>query len=131
RARSARLAARPRLVFRRLIACRCPWKFAFGPTLRSNPAARKGVALPDRVVIVAEPKMLHALAAGLREGGRFEVATAGTPDEAKALLAHPARAVVVFYGSQQWPMPGALQSLGTAREPGPAPVAVLRKAQAA
>jgi hypothetical protein len=87
--------------------------------------------VPGRVLLVADAKMLPALAAGLRELGRFDVATASSLDEAKAQLGGDAlQAAIVFYGSSQWTLPAVLQALQPVRDKGGKLVAVLQKAQA-
>ena len=85
--------------------------------------------MPARVLLIADPKMLPALAAGLREGGRFEVVTAPSPEAAQELAAEPLQAAILFYGTSLWTLPAALQALKPLRDKGAHVVAVLQKAQ--
>ena len=85
--------------------------------------------MPARVLLIADPKMLPALAAGLREGGRFEVVTASSPEAAQELAAEPLQAAILFYGTPLWSLPAALQALKPLRDKGAQVVAVLQKAQ--
>jgi hypothetical protein len=79
-----------------------------------------------RLLVVADPKMLSSLAAGLREGARFEVATAPLSDPTAAqAAAAEAEAVALFYGG-----PTAVQALSSrVRDRGGRMVAVLQRDQ--
>jgi CheY-like chemotaxis protein len=80
-----------------------------------------------RLLVVADSKMLPALANGLREGGAFEVAVASLSEPAAAqAAAAEAEAVVLFYGG-----PAAVQALAAKlRDRGGRMVAVLQTNQA-
>ena len=85
-----------------------------------------------RLLVVAEPKMLNALANGLRVGGRFEIATAqfSEPGALESLIAQ-ADVVALFYGSKQFPLVESLQALSQGiRSRGGQLIAVLQKDQA-
>jgi hypothetical protein len=86
------------------------------------------VAAP-RLLILADPKMLPALANGLREGGRFDVLPVPLSDGGAAAAAAPrADAVVVFYGAPGRPLASTVQMLGAAvRGKGGRIVAVLQR----
>ena len=79
-----------------------------------------------RLLVVADSKMLSALANGLREGGAFEVAVASLAEPAAAqAAAAEAEAVVLFYGG-----PAAVQALAARlRDRGGRVVAVLQANQ--
>ena len=89
--------------------------------------------MPARLLVVAEPKMLPALANGLREGGRFEVVTGSIGDLPGAQAASDkVDALALFYGAADKPLAAALQHLAPGlRERGARVVAVLQKDQAA
>jgi DNA-binding NarL/FixJ family response regulator len=85
-----------------------------------------------RLLVVAEPKMLNALANGLRVGGRFEIATAqfSEPAALEPLTAQ-AEVVALFYGSKQFPLVESIQALSQGiRARGGQLIAVLQKDQA-
>ena len=85
-----------------------------------------------RLLVVAEPKMLNALANGLRVGGRFEISTAqfSEPGALESLIAQ-ADVVALFYGSKQFPLVESLQALSQGiRSRGGQLIAVLQKDQA-
>jgi DNA-binding NarL/FixJ family response regulator len=84
-----------------------------------------------RLVVTADPKMLSALSAGLREGGRFEVTALPLSDlGAVQAAATVADALAVFYGSAERPLIATLQEAAPAvRERGVRVVAVLQKDQ--
>ena len=86
-----------------------------------------------RLLVIADSKMLPALANGLREGARFDVLTVPLSDPAGAqAAAEKADAVAVFYGAPGVPLPAALQALSPkVRERGGRVVAVLQREQAA
>ena len=86
-----------------------------------------------RLLVIADSKMLPALANGLREGARFDVQTVPLSDAAGALAAaEKADAVALFYGAPGSPLPSALQSLSPkVRERGKRIIAVLQREQAA
>jgi hypothetical protein len=85
-----------------------------------------------RLLVVADPKMLPALASGLREGGRFDVLTLPFGDAGAGAAAQRADALAVFYGAADQTVQGALQSLAPAvRGRGRRVVAVLQREQAA
>src|SRR5437773_2236760 len=77
--------------------------------------------------------MLPALAAGLREGDRFDVQTVPLSDPAGAQsAAEKVDAIAIFYGAPGAPLPAALQSLSPkVRERGGRVIAVLQREQAA
>jgi DNA-binding NarL/FixJ family response regulator len=87
----------------------------------------------SRLLVVADPKMLSALASGLRESTAFEVAVHSFADAgALASAASQAEALALFYGTAERPLPSWLQDLApAARERGVRVVAVLQKDQAA
>src|SRR5207248_11665746 len=87
----------------------------------------------NRLLVVADSKMLPALANGLREGGTFEVVAVPLGDSAGAqAAASSADALALFYGAPGAPLPAALQSLAPrVRERGGRVVAVLQREQAA
>ena len=89
--------------------------------------------MPARLLVVADPKMLLALAGGLRDGGKFDVVTVPIADLAGAqTVAASADAVAVFYGSPGAPLPASLQALAPkVRERGGRVIAVLQREQAA
>src|SRR5882757_5932970 len=86
------------------------------------------VAAP-RLLILADPKMLPALANGLREGGRFDVFPVPLSDGGAAAAAAPrADAVAVFYGAPGRPLSSTVQMLAAAvRGKGGRIVAVLQR----
>jgi DNA-binding NarL/FixJ family response regulator len=86
-----------------------------------------------RLLVLADPKMLPALANGLREGGRFDVLTLPIGDSAAAgAAAQRADAMAVFYGTPDRPLPAALQALAPAvRARGGRVVGVLQREHAA
>src|SRR5205807_9443786 len=77
--------------------------------------------------------MLAALAAGLRDGGKFDVLPVPLGDAASAqAAAASADALALFYGAPDKPLPAALQALAPkVRERGGRVVAVLQREQAA
>jgi DNA-binding NarL/FixJ family response regulator len=87
----------------------------------------------SRLLVVADPKMLPALASGLRENGSFDVVVHSFADAgALASAASQAEALALFYGTAERPLPSWLQDLArSARERGARVVAVLQKDQAA
>ena len=89
--------------------------------------------MPARLLVVADPKMLPALAGGLREGGKFEVVAVSLADAAAAQAAAAnADAIAVFYGGPGAPLPAALQVLAPkVRDRGARVIAVLQREQAA
>ena len=89
--------------------------------------------MPARLLVVADPKMLPALAGGLREGGKFEVVAASLADAAAAQAAAAnADAIAVFYGGPGAPLPAALQVLAPKlRDRAARVIAVLQREQAA
>ena len=86
-----------------------------------------------RLLVLADPKMLPALANGLRDGGKFDVLTLPIADAAGAsAAAQRADAMAVFYGTPDRPLPDALQELAPAvRGRGARVVAVLQRELAA
>ena len=88
--------------------------------------------MPARLLVVADPKMLPALAGGLRESGKFDVVAASLADAAAEAAATSADAAVVFYGSPGAPLPAALQALASkVRDRGGRVIAVVQREQAA
>jgi hypothetical protein len=87
----------------------------------------------QRLLVVADAKMLPALAGGLRDGGKLDVQTVPLSDPAGAqAAAEQADAVALFYGASGAPLQAALQSLAPKiRERGGRVVAVLQREQAA
>jgi DNA-binding NarL/FixJ family response regulator len=85
-----------------------------------------------RLLVLADPKMLPALAGGLRDGGRFDVNAVSLADAAAAQAAAAgADAVALFYGSPGAPLATPLQALAPKiRERGGRVVAVLQREQA-
>ena len=85
-----------------------------------------------RLLIVADQKMLPALANGLRDSGKFEISTAALSDAAAAqTAAEQAEAIAIFYGAPGAPLGNALQKLSPkVRERGGRVVAVLQREQA-
>ncbi len=85
-----------------------------------------------RLLVVADPKMLPALANGLRGGGAFDVLTVPSGDVAAAqTAAERADAVAIFYGTPDRPLAAALQALAPpVRERGGRVLAVLQREQA-
>src|SRR5438105_998101 len=77
--------------------------------------------------------MLAALAAGLRDGGKFDVLPVPLGDAASAqAAAASADALALFYGAPDKPLPAAVQALAPkVRERGGRVVAVLQREQAA
>ncbi len=86
-----------------------------------------------RLLILADPKMIPALAGGLRDGGRFDVTAVSLAETGVAqAAADRAEALAVFYGSPGAPLSAALQALAPKlRERGGRVVAVLQREQAA
>ena len=86
-----------------------------------------------RLLLIADSKMLPALANGLREGALFDVLTVPLSDPAAAqAAAERADAVALFYGAPGAPLPAALQTLAPrVRDRGGRIVAVLQREQAA
>ena len=86
-----------------------------------------------RLLLIADSKMLPALANGLREGALFDVLTVALSDpQAAQAAAERADAVVLFYGAPGVPVPAALQTLSPkVRERGGRMVTVLQREQAA
>jgi CheY-like chemotaxis protein len=86
----------------------------------------EGTVPATRLLVVADSKMLAALANGLREGGAFDVAVASLAEPAAAqAAAAEAEAVVLFYGG-----PVAVQALAAKlRDRGGRVVAVLQASQ--
>ena len=86
-----------------------------------------------RLLLIADSKMLPALASGLREGALFDVLTASLSDPAAAQkAAEKADAVALFYGAPGAALPAALQRLSPRiRERGGRILAVLQREQAA
>ena len=86
-----------------------------------------------RLLVVADSKMLAALAAGLRDGGKFDVLPVPLGDAASAqAAAGSADALALFYGAPDKPLPAALQALAPkVRERGGRVVAVLQREQTA
>jgi len=90
------------------------------------------VAAP-RLLILADPKMIPALAGGLRDGGRFDVTAVSLAEPGVAqAAAERAEALAVFYGAPGAPLSAALQALAPKlRGRGGRVVAVLQREQAA
>jgi len=90
------------------------------------------VAAP-RLLILADPKMIPALAGGLRDGGRFDVTAVSLAEPGVAQAAvDRAEALAVFYGAPGAPLSAALQALAPKlRGRGGRVVAVLQREQAA
>jgi DNA-binding NarL/FixJ family response regulator len=86
-----------------------------------------------RLLVIADSKMLLALANGLRDGLRFDVLTVPLTDPAGAqAAAGKADAIALFYGAPGSPLPAALQALSPkVRERGGRVIAVLQREQAA
>ncbi|MFL5431795.1 MAG: hypothetical protein ACJ79M_19430, partial [Myxococcales bacterium] len=86
-----------------------------------------------RLLVLADPKMLPALANGLREAGRFDVLPIPLSDGGAAAAAAPrADAVAVFYGAPGHPLAATVQMLATTvRGKGGRIVAVLQGENAA
>jgi len=86
-----------------------------------------------RLLVIADSKMLPALANGLRERGNFDVVAVPLADPAGAqAAAEKADAMALFYGAPGVPLTAALQSLSPRlRERGGRVVAVLQREQAA
>jgi len=86
-----------------------------------------------RLLVIADSKMLPALANGLRDGARFDVLTVPLSDPARAqAAAEKADAVALFYGAPGTPLPAALQVISAKlRDRGGRLVAVLQRDQAA
>ncbi len=85
-----------------------------------------------RLLVLADPKMLPALASGLREGSRFDVLTLPFGDAGAGAAAQRADALAVFYGTPDRPLQAALQALAPAvRGRGGRVIAVLQREQAA
>src|SRR3989440_7591110 len=94
--------------------------------------SRRNVPAP-RLLVLGDPKMLPALAGGLRDGGRFDVTGVPLAEPAAAQAAAAgADAVALFYGAPGAPLAAALQALAPkVRERGGRLVAVLQREQAA
>src|SRR5207237_3468358 len=88
----------------------------------------RSVAAP-RLLVLADPKMLAALANGLRESGRFDVLPVPLSDGGAAAAAAPrADAVAVFYGTPGHPLGATVQMLAAAvRGKGGRIIAVLQR----
>ena len=85
-----------------------------------------------RLLVLADPKMLPALASGLREGSRFDVLTLPFGEAGAGAAAQRADALAVFYGAPDKPVQVALQALAPAvRGRGGRVIAVLLREQAA
>jgi DNA-binding response OmpR family regulator len=86
-----------------------------------------------RLLVIADSKMLPALANGLRDGARFDVLTVPLSDPARAqAAAEKADAVALFYGAPGAPLTAALQTISPKlRDRGCRLVAVLQMEQAA
>ena len=86
-----------------------------------------------RLLVIADPKLLPTLAAGLREAGRFDVVAVPIADLASAAVAiERAEAVALFYGTPDRPLAAALQSLAAPlRERGGRVIGVLQRDQVA
>jgi DNA-binding NarL/FixJ family response regulator len=86
-----------------------------------------------RLLILADPKMIPALAGGLRDGGTFDVTAVSLAEPGLAqAAADRAEALAVFYGAPGAPLSAALQALAPKlRERGGRVVAVLQREQAA
>ena len=86
-----------------------------------------------RLLVLADPKMLPALANGLRDAGRFDVLPIPLSDGGAAAAAAPrADAVAVFYGAPGHPLAATVQMLATTvRGKGGRIVAVLQREKAA
>jgi len=86
-----------------------------------------------RLLVIADSKMLPALANGLRDSAKFDVLTAPLSDPAGAqAAAEKVDAVALFYGAPGAPLPAALQALSPkVRDRGGRVVAVLQREQAA
>jgi CheY-like chemotaxis protein len=86
-----------------------------------------------RLLIVADPKTIPALAGGLRDGGKFDVTAVSLAEPGVAqAAAERADAVALFYGAPGAPLSGALHALAPKlRERGARVVAVLQREQAA
>ena len=82
-----------------------------------------------RLLVLADPKMLAALANGLRESGRFDVLPVPLSDGGAAAAAAPrADAVAVFYGTPGHPLGATVQMLAAAvRGKGGRIIAVLQR----
>src|SRR5229473_6122448 len=85
-----------------------------------------------RLLVIADSKMLPALANGLRDGARFDVLTVPLSDPARAqAAAEKADAVALFYGAPGAPLLAALQTISPKlRDRGGRLVAVLQREQA-
>jgi len=85
-----------------------------------------------RLLVIADPKLLPTLAAGLREAGRFDVAAISTKDlEGAAAAIAQAEALAFFYGAPDRPLSAALQALAAPlRERGGRVIGVLQRDQA-
>jgi CheY-like chemotaxis protein len=84
-----------------------------------------------RLLVLADPKLLPALAAGLREGGRFDVVAVSLADPAAAQgAAETVDSVALFYGMAGAALPVAIQALAPKiRQRGGRVVAVLQREQ--
>ncbi|HYZ90586.1 MAG TPA: hypothetical protein VE620_14920, partial [Myxococcales bacterium] len=85
-----------------------------------------------RLLVLADPKMLPALANGLREGAKFDVLTLPFGDPGAAAAAQRADALAVFYGSSARSLQEVVQELAPpVRARGGRVVAVLQRDQTA
>lgn len=86
-----------------------------------------------RLLVIADPKLLPTLAAGLREAGRFDVVALPLADLANAAAAIAgAEALALFYGTPERPLAAALQGLAAPlRERGGRVIGVLQRDQIA
>ncbi|HWE23111.1 MAG TPA: hypothetical protein VG496_04140 [Myxococcales bacterium] len=85
-----------------------------------------------RLLVLADPKMLLALANGLREGAKFDVLTLPFGDPGAPSAAQRADALAIFYGSPAQPLQSLVQDLAPAlRSRGGRVVAVLQRDQVA
>ena len=86
-----------------------------------------------RLLLIADSKLLPALANGLREGALYDVLTVALSDpQAAQAAAERADAVVIFYGAPGVPLQAALQTLSPkVRDRGGRMVTVLQREQAA
>src|SRR6266851_8404912 len=79
---------------------------------RVGSKGERGNVPATRLLVVADSKMLAALANGLREGGKFDVLTVPLAEAASAeAAAERADALVIFYGTPDKALPAALQAL--------------------
>jgi hypothetical protein len=99
---------------------------------RRIPRAVLSLIVPPRLIVLADPKMLPALATGLREGGRFDVVPLALSDPGGAAeAAASADAVAIFYGAPGLTLAAVLESLAPhLRARGGRAIAVLQRDQA-